>query len=1038
MSRVSVVFLAFIFVAFSAVAFGQNVPKMAKTNATGIRPLDLSPNVLTVGTGSGPFGPGSGNILYAPSEGDDPAYRAAISAAAGGATVDYFNATAATPDLATLNMYSAVLVWANFAFADAVTYGDNLADYVDGGGQVILGAFCTFTGGNSLAGQIMTPAYCPVVSPLGNNHFAFSPYVGDGVECIHTTPFPITAYDAIYRDFLVLQGGGIQDGSYTDGEIAHAFRPDLKVVYSNGNGGAPVLGPGQWAELVANIVQCGAGPVLCPAVTGLTCTTVNCTNQNIALAWTNGAIYTSIQVERDAVLIATLAGTATSYTDLAVPGGGIDYQYRVRGICAAGPAFAIICNINHCPCPDVTGVTCVSNCTNNNIALSWTNGSTYTSVEIERDAVLIATLPGGSNSYTDVAVPPAMSYNYTVRGICPFGPAPGANCFINHCFLGPSVLYCPSEADDPAYRAAIMALTGGPVDFFDASTGTPDVSLMLAYDVVYTWANFAYDDNVLMGDNLATYVDAGGRVILGAFCTFTSGNFLSGNIMTDAYCPVVSPAGNNHFSMSPYVGDGVTCIHTIPNSITNYDCTFRDFLVTQGTGIVDGTYADGEIAHAYRSDFAVMYSNGAGAVQLGCPGEWAELVANMVVGCGGPPPCCLPTVNLDCVLNCANGDVTMTWNNLSAYTNITIRRDGVTIATIGGGLTTYTDTTAPDGPHTFSVTGNCGPPCGTSAFTVSCSLTVVSTGSLPIVVWAAEGVDLVDSVAALQTALTSAGETFATVANLADIPCADDGTVLFAMIGTFPADHFVTAAEGQYLRDFIAGGGCLYIESGDLWGFQGGAGAFYNADGVGFAADGGDTFTGMTGFDFDVALCAGLDSTYNQAQGGNDWTDQLSSSAADEFGPTAGDIWQDNDEFYVTGVYYAAADPAGAVWNQSWEFGGYGGDQDALLAAILAAMPCSSGPPVGQFRRGDVNRDLVFNIADAVFLLSALFVPGSPPPSCQDSADINDDGVVNIADAVYGLSALFVPGSPPPPTPFPGCGSDGTADVLTCLTPSCP
>jgi hypothetical protein len=201
---------------------------------------------------------------------------------------------------------------------------------------------------------------------------------------------------------------------------------------------------------------------------------------------------------------------------------------------------------------------------------------------------------------------------------------------------GVSILYAPSEADDPAYRAAIAFITGGTVDYFDAVNGTPTVAQMQNYDCVYTWANFAYQDNVTMGNNLATFVDGGGRAILGAFCTFTQGNFLSGNIMTPAYSPVVSPTGSNHFSNSSYAGDGQTCIHST-GPVTNYSCQFRDILVTQGGGLVDGHYQDAEIAHAYRaSDADVVYSNGSGASQLGCGGQWAQLIAN-ICSCASIP-----------------------------------------------------------------------------------------------------------------------------------------------------------------------------------------------------------------------------------------------------------------------------------------------------------------------------------------------------------------------------------------------------------------
>ena len=197
------------------------------------------------------------------------------------------------------------------------------------------------------------------------------------------------------------------------------------------------------------------------------------------------------------------------------------------------------------------------------------------------------------------------------------------------------VLYCPSEADDVAYRTAIAAAIGGGAscDYFDTRVATPSVATMLQYDAVYTWANFAYSNNVLLGDNLAAYNDQGGTVILGVFCTYTSGNFLSGNIMTSGYCPVDSPLGNNHFSNSNYLGDGTTCIY---NGVAALSCTYRDFLVTQGTGVIDGHYADNEICHAYRGTSAagqgdVVYSNGAGASQLGCAGQWGTAVGNSAV-----------------------------------------------------------------------------------------------------------------------------------------------------------------------------------------------------------------------------------------------------------------------------------------------------------------------------------------------------------------------------------------------------------------------
>jgi hypothetical protein len=211
----------------------------------------LGKNVLTP-TSMYPY---VARILYVPSQNDDPAYRAAIGAAAG-AVVDYFDARAATPTAELLNTYGCVYTWIDYPCNDRVLFGDRLADYVDQGGHVVLGVFCTFTAGNSLGGRIMTAAYSPVTSPTGTNHYALDSYAKDGTTCIHRG---VTAYTSNFRDFLVLQGAGAVDGHYTDGEIAHAYRPDRRVIYSNGCGDAVNAGvgaSGDWPILIANSCAC--------------------------------------------------------------------------------------------------------------------------------------------------------------------------------------------------------------------------------------------------------------------------------------------------------------------------------------------------------------------------------------------------------------------------------------------------------------------------------------------------------------------------------------------------------------------------------------------------------------------------------------------------------------------------------------------------------------------------------------------------------------------------------------------------------------
>ena len=82
------------------------------------------------------------------------------------------------------------------------------------------------------------------------------------------------------------------------------------------------------------------------------------------------------------------------------------------------------------------------------------------------------------------------------------------------------------------------------------------------------------------------------------------------------------------------------------------------------------------------------------------------------------------------------------------------------------------------------------------------------------------------------------------------------------------------------------------------------------------------------------------------------------------------------------------------------------------------------------FRRGDVNTDGLFNIADAVAVLDFLFTGGTI--SCDDSADSNDDGTVNIADGISVLGTLFNGGAPMPAPGSNNCGPDPTDDTLEC------
>ncbi len=76
--------------------------------------------------------------------------------------------------------------------------------------------------------------------------------------------------------------------------------------------------------------------------------------------------------------------------------------------------------------------------------------------------------------------------------------------------------------------------------------------------------------------------------------------------------------------------------------------------------------------------------------------------------CVGDPDCiCEGTTSLACSQGSGN-DALLSWANGEAYTEITVRRDGIIIATLLGTLTNYADFSVPIGSHTYGVTGSCG------------------------------------------------------------------------------------------------------------------------------------------------------------------------------------------------------------------------------------------------------------------------------------------------------------------------------------------
>lgn len=415
--------------------------------------------------------------------------------------------------------------------------------------------------------------------------------------------------------------------------------------------------------------------------------------------------------------------------------------------------------------------------------------------------------------------------------------------------------------------------------------------------------------------------------------------------------------------------------------------------------------------------------------------EFGDLLGWSLHHRDGPP--CQLTPPISFSSSSTGPEVTLTWDlNGNFYTSIDVLRNGQLAETIDGGDQQWSEVVQ-SGPSYYTYQLRCWdnvttPCCVVESDPIGALVNAVD------VVWAAEGSGGdIDSATAIADALVLNGLTPAVMPEILSCDCLLSSPELqrvWVASGTYPDYHCFTTAEGQLLADLIANGIDVYVEGGDVWGFcpqTTFAGWDGIADGV---VDGDDSLLDLIGMSYNILNLTGMDAAYNHDQVGSEWTDRLVSAdplTPDLAGINSGAIWQQLGIGYSTGNFYATDDPYGDVIAQSWEFGGYSGEQGVLMGLYLEALGATGGPPQEIFRRGDANLDGGFNIADEIYLLSALF-SGGPGCQCLDSCDQNDDGGVNIADAIYGLAALFSGGPTPPDPGSNTCGEDPTDDTLDC------
>ena len=136
--------------------------------------------------------------------------------------VDIVSSVSQTPTLATLQSYEAVLAFSNINFADEVALGNVMADYVDGGGGVVVSAFANTSSDvrRRLGGRWITGGYEVIETGLG--HVTSSASLGMILDPTHPSVQGVSALTAssAFRpdiDATLVQGTVVAE--WNDGAI---------------------------------------------------------------------------------------------------------------------------------------------------------------------------------------------------------------------------------------------------------------------------------------------------------------------------------------------------------------------------------------------------------------------------------------------------------------------------------------------------------------------------------------------------------------------------------------------------------------------------------------------------------------------------------------------------------------------------------------------------------------------------------------------------------------------------------------------------
>ena len=404
------------------------------------------------------------------------------------------------------------------------------------------------------------------------------------------------------------------------------------------------------SSVIGNLVS---QPVACTiGIAPLGPENFSCTPQgaDVLLSWSNPVTYDSVEVLRNSVVIASLPGTSTSLTDVN-PGAGAQ-SYFVRGVTGGVDSASASCGVFIPPSP-VTSLICLPN--QSLVDLSWTNTHVYDAIEILRNGILQASLPGSATTFQDS--PGAGNHEWSVVSVLQSVSSSAVVCNQTVQPVAPSGLNC-----SPSGASASLNWTNG------QSYG----SLVISRDGV---------EVATLPGNSTSYSEA---VNPGTYSYSVKG-VVSSVQSDEASCELTRnpvPVANLECQ---YSGVTATLVWSVENGLTAVEVS-RD-------GVLLATLPGASSFYQETSPPSGLRNYSVTAVAGSLTSSASDCTLQI-------PPA--PVSGLTCVTSqplTAN----LSWSVSPGSTALTVIRNGSLLATLPADTTAYTDSSAPQGIITYEV-----------------------------------------------------------------------------------------------------------------------------------------------------------------------------------------------------------------------------------------------------------------------------------------------------------------------------------------------